>query len=136
MIEESMIREKFIKGYDCSQVVLSYFTERLGITEEIANKVSACFGGGAFTGAIMAVGLKYGHWDVNTLLRQKEEMMNKYAEFRALFLEKFATNSCKELLGYDVSLPEQLEEALSSGRMLDFCPKVVESVIEMLEEIL
>ncbi len=56
--------------------------------------------------------------------------MNKYAEFRALFLEKFATNSCKELLGYDVSLPEQLEEALSSGRMLDLCPKVVESVIE------
>ena len=110
MIEESMIREKFIKGYDCSQVVLSYFAERLGITEEMANKVSACFGGGmmhgdtcgAFTGAIMAVGLKYGHWDVNTLLRQKEEMMNKYAEFRALFLEKFATNSCKELLGYDV----------------------------------
>ena len=51
----------------------------------------------------MAVGLKYGHWDVNTLLRQKEEMMNKYAEFRALFLEKFATNSCKELLGYDCS---------------------------------
>jgi C_GCAxxG_C_C family probable redox protein len=91
---------------------------------------------GAFTGAIMAVGLKYGHWDVNTLLRQKEEMMNKYAEFRTLFLEKFATNSCKELLGYDVSLPEQFEEALSSGRMLDFCPKVVESVIEMLEEIL
>ena len=42
MIEESMIREKFIKGYDCSQVVLSYFAERLGITEEMANKVSAC----------------------------------------------------------------------------------------------
>lgn len=34
MIEESMIREKFIKGYDCSQVVLSYFAERLGITEK------------------------------------------------------------------------------------------------------
>ena len=51
-------------------------------------------------------------------------------------LEHCFWNSCKELLGYDVSLPEQLEEALSSGRMLDFCPKVVESVIEMLEEIL
>lgn len=145
MIEESMIREKFIKGYDCSQVVLSYFAERLGITEEMANKVSACFGGGmmhgdtcgAFTGAIMAVGLKYGHWDVNTLLRQKEEMMNKYAEFRALFLENVRNKQLQmKLLGYDVSLPEQLEEALSSGRMLDFCPKVVESVIEILEEIL
>ena len=50
MIEESMIREKFIKGYDCSQVVLSYFAERLGITEEMANKVSACFGGGMMHG--------------------------------------------------------------------------------------
>ena len=92
MIEESMIREKFIKGYDCSQVVLSYFAERLGITEEMANKVSACFGGGmmhgdtcgAFTGAIMAVGLKYGHWDVNTLLRQKEEMMTVAKSYWAM----------------------------------------------------
>ena len=50
MIEERMIREKFIKGYDCSQVVLSYFAERLGITEEMANKVSACFGGGMMHG--------------------------------------------------------------------------------------
>lgn len=106
MIEESMIREKFIKGYDCSQVVLSYFAERLGITEEMANKVSACFGGGmmhgdtcgAFTGAIMAVGLKYGHWDVNTLLRQKEEMMNKYAEFRALFLEKVCNKQLQRVI--------------------------------------
>ena len=63
-------------------------------------------------------------------------MMTNMQNLETLFLEKFATNSCKELLGYDVSLPEQLEEALSSGRMLDFCPKVVESVIEMLEEIL
>ena len=143
-MEKKEIAELFMKGIDCSQVVVGAFAEELGITTEEAYKMSAAFGGGmglgetcgAVVGAMIVLGLKYGHWDVNTLLRQKEEMMNKYAEFRALFLEKFATNSCKELLGYDVSLPEQFEEALSSGRMLDFCPKVVESVIEILEEIL
>ena len=31
MIEESMIREKFIKGYDCSQVVLSISQRDLGL---------------------------------------------------------------------------------------------------------
>lgn len=144
MMEEKSIREKFIKGYDCSQVVLAHFAEKLGITEEMADKVSACFGGGmmhgdtcgAFTGAIMAIGLKYGHWNEETLMQQKEGMMSKYAEFRTRFLEKFPTNNCKELLGYDVAVPEQLEEALSSGRMLDFCPKVVAQVIEILEEVL
>ena len=45
-MDENLIRDKFIKGYDCSQVVLAYFAERLGITEEMANKVTACFGGG------------------------------------------------------------------------------------------
>ena len=143
-MEENKIREKFIKGYDCSQVVLAHFAEKLGITEELANRVSACFGGGmmhgdtcgAFTGAIMAIGLRSGHWDEETLLQQKDGMMSKYAEFRTLFLEKFPTNNCRELLGYDVSVPEQLEEALTGGRMLDFCPKVVQGVIEILEEVL
>lgn len=143
-MDESLIRDKFIKGYDCSQVVLAYFAERLGMTEEMANKVTACFGGGmmqgdtcgAFTGALMAIGVKYGHWDEEILLTQKDGMMAKYAEFRNLYFQRYDTCRCKELLGYDVSVPEQLQEALSSGRMLDFCPKVVKNVIEVLEEVL
>lgn len=143
-MDESLIRDKFIKGYDCSQVVLAYFAERLGMTEEMANKVTACFGGGmmqgdtcgAFTGALMAIGVKYGHWDEEILLTQKDGMMTKYAEFRNLYFQRYDTCRCKELLGYDVSVPEQLQAALSSGRMLDFCPKVVKNVIEVLEEVL
>lgn len=143
-MEEKLIQENFMQGYDCSQVVLTYFAERLGISEEMANKVSACFGGGmmqgatcgAFTGALMVIGLKYGHFDADTLLSQKDVMMEKYAKFRTLYFEKFETNECKELLGYDVSIPEQLQEALSGGRMLTFCPIVVKTVIEILEEVL
>lgn len=144
MMEEKVIQEKFIKGYDCSQVVLAYFAEKLGLSEEVANKVSACFGGGmmqadtcgAYTGALMAIGLKYGHYDEETLLAQKDVMMVKSAEFKAKFYETFETCNCKELLGYDVTIPEEFQEALSSGRMLGFCPTVVNAVIKALEEVL
>lgn len=144
MMDEKLIQEKFIKGYDCSQVVLAYFAEKLGLSEELANKVSACFGGGmmqadtcgAYTGALMAIGLKYGHYDEETLLAQKDVMMAKSAEFKAKFYETFDTCNCKELLGYDVTIPEEFQEALSSGRMLGFCPTVVTAVIKALEEVL
>ena len=141
---ERKIQEDFIKGYDCSQVVLAHFAEKLGVSKETAYKVSACFGGGmmqgdacgAFTGALMTIGLKYGHFNETILLEQKNVMMEKTEEFKKKFYEKYASCNCRELLGYDVSVPEQLQEALSSGRMLSFCPTVVNSVIEALEEVL
>ena len=142
MIEESMIREKFIKGYDCSQVVLSYFAERLGITEEMANKVSACFGGGmmhgdtcgAFTGAIMAVGLKYGHCEVEHM-GQKDIMNAKRAEFLQKFQEKYVVCNCKGLLKHDISKPEEMQKILDEGLLFDFCPEVVKDSITILKEI-
>ena len=142
MIEESMIRKKFIKGYDCSQVVLSYFAERLGITEEMANKVSACFGGGmmhgdtcgAFTGAIMAVGLKYGHCEVEHM-GQKDIMNAKRAEFLQKFQEKYAVCNCKGLLKHDISKPEEMQKILDEGLLFDFCPEVVKDSITILKEI-
>lgn len=141
---EEMIREEFIKGYDCSQVVLRAFANKIGLTEDEANRVSACFGGGmmmgevcgAVTGALMVLGLKYGHSKQEKLLEQKEIMIAKSGEFRERFMERYGTVNCRALLGYDVSKPEELEEALSSGRMLDFCPGLVNEAIEILNEII
>lgn len=143
-VEEKVIQGKFMKGYDCSQVVLSHFAEQLGLSEEMANKVSACFGGGmlqadtcgAFTGALMAIGLKYGHYNEDELLAQKDVMMAKSAEFRKKFYEKRTTSNCKELLGYDVSTPEGFQHGIESGHMMAFCPVLVKEVIEILDEIL
>ncbi len=141
---EEKIREEFLRGYDCSQVVLRAYAKELGITEEEANKVAACFGGGmmmgevcgAVTGALMAIGLKYGHSDSDNLMKQKEIMMEKSALFREKFLEKRQKVLCRPLLGYDVSKPEELLEALESGRMMDFCPGLVKDAIDILKEIL
>lgn len=143
-MNENQIRDKFMKGYDCSQVVIAKYAEKLGLSEEMANKVSACFGGGmmqadtcgAFTGALMVIGLKYGHFEEETLLAQKDIMMTKTAEFKKLFFEKFESCNCRELLGYDVSLPGQFEAALESGRLMGFCPGLVMAVCECLDKIL
>lgn len=141
-MEEKAIAEQFSKGYDCSQVVVSHYAAKMGISEELANKVAACFGGGmlqadtcgAFTGALMVLGLKYGHYDAERLPAQKEVMMAKSGEFRKKFYEKHPTCNCKELVGYDVSTPEGFKEALETGRMMSFCPKLVKEVIETLDE--
>lgn len=141
---EETIREEFIKGYDCSQVVLRAFASELGITEDEANRVAACFGGGMLmdgtcgvvTGALMAIGLKYGHSRPENVMAQKEIMMAKSAEFREEFLASRGSAGCSALLGYDISKPEELREALESGRMLDFCPKLAMEAIHILKEVL
>ena len=138
------ITAEFMKGYDCSQVVLREFAEELGITEDQANKAAACFGGGMMmgevcgvvTGALMAIGFKYGHSNPENVMEQKEIMMEKSAEFRKRFMEKHGTCICRPLLGYDVSKPEELQAALDSGRMLSFCPMLAEEAISMLREVL
>lgn len=71
-MEKKEIAELFMKGIDCSQVVVGAFAEELGITTEEAYKMSAAFGGGmglgetcgAVVGAMIVLGLKYGHCEV------------------------------------------------------------------------
>lgn len=91
---------------------------------------------GVVTGALMAIGLKYGHSDEDNLLEQKEVMMEKSALFREKFFAKHQTFICRPLLGYDVSKPEELQEALDSGRMMNFCPGLAKDAIDILKEIL
>ena len=58
----------FENGYMCSQAVFAAFSEDYGLSREQALKIGACFGSGmrkgevcgACTGALMALGLKYG----------------------------------------------------------------------------
>ena len=73
--------ELFSKRYYCSQAVLAAFAEELGMTKEQALRVGACFGGGmckaevcgACTGALMALGLKYGMCEDGDLKASREQ---------------------------------------------------------------
>ena len=137
------IKNLFMQGIDCSQVVTGAFAEKMGMTEEQARKVSSCFGGGmmcgetcgAVTGALMVIGMVYGHSREGDQ-SQKEIMAAKTGEFNTLFGEKYSSCICRELLGHDISKPGEMEKVLENGLMFDFCPRVVEDTIDRLEKIL
>ena len=97
--------------------------------------MAACFGGGmlmgqtcgAVTGALMAIGLA---------CDDGKEAEGKAAAFEAAFKERFGSTMCRELLGYDLGDPTQLEAARASGKLIEYCPIPVEGAIEILEELL
>ena len=95
-IEEAV--HLFESGYMCSQAVFAAFSQDYGISKEQALKIGACFGSGmrkaevcgACTGALMALGLKYG---------ESKEKSNEVCE---KFLEDFEKENgsyiCRDLL--------------------------------------
>lgn len=135
--------EVFNSNMSCSQAVLAAFSEECGISEEQAFRLGSCFGGGmrkgevcgACTGALMVLGLLYGQPKIGD--QEKREaaicvtnlMMNRFKEANASY-------RCRDLLGYDISTPEGAQKAREEGLFTDFCPKMVASAVDILEEII
>jgi C_GCAxxG_C_C family probable redox protein len=135
--------EIFKEGLSCSQAVLGAFCERFGLDKNLAYKISSGFGGGmhldqtcgAVTGAIMAIGLKYGRTradDVDAKMKTIE-MVNEFAK---KFKQRHGSIGCTALLGCNVSTPEGFEEAKKKDAFKQLCPEFVKSAAEILEEIL
>ena len=86
-MDRDEIKNLFMQGIDCSQVVAGAFAKELGMEPDMLRKMAACFGGGmqcgetcgAVTGALMVIGLKYGHSQENDQ-KTKEEMTQKVAQ--------------------------------------------------------
>lgn len=137
------IIELFMAGIDCSQVVTGEFAEALGMEKALLRRLSACFGGGmqcgetcgAVTGALMVLGLKYGHSESGDE-NQKKIMAEKTAQFKLRFAEKYPSCMCRELLGHDISKAGEMDEVLKKGLLFDFCPCVVEDTIDILGKML
>lgn len=142
MTEEKAL-QNFGGGIDCSQVVLSAVAENLGMDEKTALKISAAFGGGIWqgqtcgcvTGALMAIGLKYGHSAIGDE-ETKNMLLAKKAEFEAVFTKENKSLICKEILKYDLSKPEEMEKIKEKKLLETLCPKLVCSTCEILERIL
>ena len=142
-MSEEEIKELFFKGIDCSQVVTENFADEFGYDKDFMRKMSACFGGGMLRGetcgsliaGLMLIGLKYGHSNEDDAA-QKQLMREKSEEFKKRFVEKYESTMCRELLGYDLSKPEELGLALESGRLFSFCPRLTKDTIDILKEIL
>ena len=135
--------ELFSKRYYCSQAVLAAFAEELGMTKEQALRVGACFGGGmckaevcgACTGALMALGLKYGMCEDGDY--ESQQRANNYA---VRFLDGFAKQNgsyiCRELLDCDIATDEGKANARANGLFATLCPKMIESAVLIAEKLI
>ena len=135
--------ELFKLKFNCCQSVFASFSHELGIDEEQALKIGACFGGGmrkgevcgACTGALMVLGLKYGQSKVDDV-----ESKLKSDELCVKFLERFESSNgsyiCNELLGCNLKTPEGIDYAVQNNLFTEVCPKMVESATLIVEELL
>jgi C_GCAxxG_C_C family probable redox protein len=131
------------KGYNCAQSVLASFVDKYNMKENDAFLVSSAFGGGigrfgkiygALSGALMVVGLKYGAGSESTpeVKDKLYEMARKvYNEFERIN----GSAICNELLGVDMSIPEQRKKAGDMGFFKTKCPEFVKSAVMILEAI-
>lgn len=132
-----------IQGYNCSQSVLGVFCEELGLPKEVAMKVASGFGAGmrcaqtcgAVTGALMALGLKYGQTEAEDQ-ETKMAMNQKVTDFHNQFKLKRNTIVCKELLGHDMTTPEGKSQIIEKGLARSVCDQLILEAVEIVEEML
>ena len=83
---------------------------------------------GACTGAIMALGLKYG------------ENKSKSDEMCVKFLDSFKKENgsyiCRDLLDCDIRTEEGIKYAIDNNLFKEICPKMVESAAKIVDELL
>ena len=90
---------------------------------------------GAVTSAFMVIGLEYG----KTRAEDNETRDKAYGlvkEFADRFQSRNGSTVCKELLGYDISVPEEYELAKEKGGFATLCPKLVRDAAEIVEQML
>lgn len=119
----------FGKGFNCAQSVLAVFCRDLGLDKKTALHMASPFGAGmrqgevcgAVSGALMVLGLSAGFSKAEDL--SKKQKVNKLSEE---FVQAFKTENesiiCRELLGYDISLPKDYAILQEKGLFKNLCP--------------
>lgn len=133
----------FSNNFNCSQAVFTTFAAEMGLDEELALKIATQFGGGArkgemcgaVSGALMVLGLKYGHCHAENA-EEKKKAYQIAEEFMNRFIEKKGTVVCRELLGYDVSKTEDMEKIRELNLFQTTCPEMIRCATEIVDEML
>ena len=137
-------REKFESGYNCAQSVFFSCLDDNQISRDTALKIATGFGAGygrmqevcgAVSGAIMALGLKYGR-DENADNEITSEMYQKTQDFIKSFEKIHGSIICRELLnGCDLRTEEGKNEFREKRLLQNTCIKCVETAVKILSEI-
>ncbi len=113
------------KDFNCCQAVLACCSEQFDVSEDLAYHLGAFFGGGmrqaevcgAVTGALMALGLKYGD--------ENNRKSMKSLDFMKAFKAEYGSILCKELIGKDGKKKKEM-----CPIMIRFCAEYLEKEFE------
>ena len=138
MKRSEIAKEKF-QCYNCCQSVLTTFADEYELNEKTALRLAAAFGSGmgrgvtcgAVTGAYMVLGLK--NTSFSSLSEGKANIKAMVKNFNSKFIEKHGSLLCKELIEYDLSIPEEAEKASNEGVFDNVCPAFISTAVEILE---
>lgn len=132
------------KKYHCSQALLGAFAGDFGLDLKTAFKISTCFGAGmrqgttcgCITGGLLVLGMAFGFSDPQD--KELETYGNrKTEEYIQAFRERMQGDVyCRDILGKDVSKPEEMAIIRKEGLILQKCPRALFVSIEILEKML
>ncbi|HII98347.1 MAG TPA: C_GCAxxG_C_C family protein [Methanoregula sp.] len=135
----------FSKGITCSASVFGAFAQDLGLDERTARKIACGFGAGisrtgnicgAVSGAIMVIGLKYGKEVPGVDGGATEKTRALTRQFIQEFEQKHGSVNCTSILGYNLSIQAEYDEAAKANLFKIQCPTCVRDAAEILERIL
>ena len=143
MTKAEKASELFANNFNCSQAVLTAFAPDFGLDEKLALMLGTQFGGGArnaemcgaVSGALMVLGLKYGHYESEN----NEQKSRAYAiavEYTKRFKELNDSIVCRDLLAYDLTKSEDSAYIKEKNLFRTVCPEMIKSAVEVLESIL
>lgn len=90
---------------------------------------------GAVSGALMVLGLKFGHSRAN----DNDEKKNAYhiaEDFMDRFIMEKGTVVCRELLGYDLTKPEDMEKIKGLNLFKSTCPEMIRCATSIVEQMI
>lgn len=144
MTHEEKANELLKQQYHCSQALFGAFAGDFGIDLKTAFKISTCFGAGmrqgetcgCITAGLMVLGMGFGFFDPQD--RELEMYGNrKTEEFIRRFREAMNGKTvCREILGKDITKPNEMAQIRKEGLILKTCPNALHVSIEILEELL
>jgi C_GCAxxG_C_C family probable redox protein len=141
MEKTEMALDLFNSGFNCAQSVFAVFSEDYSLPQETALKIACGLGGGvrsgevcgAVSGAVMVIGLKYGHY-LQTDLKSKELCYSETVEFLDQFRKRNNSIVCREILGVDISKGDGREQAANKNLFKTVCNNMIISAVEILED--
>lgn len=130
--------------YHCSQALFGAFAEDFGMDLKTVFKISTCFGGGmrqggicgCITASLLVLGMALGFYDSQN--RDQEVYGNQKTDE---FIKRFTAEmngeiNCRDILGKDISKPEDMAVIRKEKLILQKCPRALGISIGILEDML